>query len=129
MAANSNAAFAAWLAEQMDKRGLTVRGLAAKAGVAHSSVSRALDPEPIKPIGVHVATKIGRALGVPQETMLRRARILERRPQMTYDSQFLVNVYEKLEAAGRADELINFAEYLLLQLEKTRPERPPDESD
>lgn len=128
MTTNGNAAFASWLAEQMEKRGLTIRGLASKADVAHSSISRALDPAPQRPIGVHVASRIARALGIPQETVLRRAKILDRRPEMTYDTQFLLNVYEKLAGAGRAEELITYAEYLLLQVERTRSEKPPDDS-
>ncbi|MFW5942894.1 MAG: hypothetical protein ACOCXI_13925 [Chloroflexota bacterium] len=126
--ANSNEPFATWLAQEMEKRGLTVRGLASKAGVAHSSVSRALDHHPERPIGVQVATKIGRALGIPQETILRRARILERRPEMTYDTQFLVNVYERLAAAGREEELIKYAEFLLVDLEKGRRQESPAEN-
>lgn len=112
-----NAAFAAWLSEEMHKRGWSARELAARAGVAHSSIGRALDPDPERAVGVQVATAIAKALGLPQEVVLRRAKILERRPEMTYETQFLVNVYERLAAVGRQDELMNYAEYLLRQLQ------------
>lgn len=109
----SNAAFANWLEDRLRERDWSGRDLARRAGIAHSSVNRALHPNPDRRLGLKVVRAIAVTLGVPEDEAVRRAGLLPRLPGSSYDEQFLVFAHRQLSAAGRGDELVRFARFLL----------------
>lgn len=112
----SNEELAEWLEAEMKKRGWKNRELARKAGIAHSSVGRALNPYPDSLPGKKVLAAIARALRVPDEMVFRKAGVLSREPEHLTDHEMLIHVYEQLRRAGREGELMTYADYLLSTL-------------
>ena len=75
-AINGQPVLAEWLAHEMSARNLGQRELAERAGLVHSSVGRALDPQ--GQVSFTVCSKLAYALGVNPATILEMAGLLPR---------------------------------------------------
>lgn len=102
--------FAAWLAVQLEERGWSNRELARRAGVSHTAMNDAVSGQGA--ITAKFCRKIGRALQVPLEDVMRRAGLL---PGFFIDDsaltfQELMAVISELPDDARK-ELLDFAKF------------------
>jgi len=98
-----------WVEEMQTANRLTMRELADRANLPHSSIARALNPN--ERVGVKVATALARAFGVPLENVLEMAELIPIKPESTNDSRLLLYIYERLDPDNR-HALIEFAKHL-----------------
>jgi len=98
-----------WLRGEMDRRNLSIRELADKADLPHSSVGRAAQPN--SNIGPKVLTKLAAALRVSPINLFEMAGLLPASPPESTDTRHLTHIYMVLKEPERK-ELIRYAEYL-----------------
>ena len=98
-----------WLMDELQKRNWSIRELASRAGIPHSSISRLNSYN--ERIGFKTCVAIAGALNVPPISVLERAGLLQRVPQDTQETRLLKHIYQDLDEAGRR-QLVEYAEVL-----------------
>lgn len=84
-----------WITEELKQRGWSFRELGRRAGVSHATISNIVSGQS-KP-GLEFCVSIARAFNVPAETVLRRAGLLQARPEPTPGLRELNFLYDQLE--------------------------------
>jgi len=79
---------ATWLSDQIKERGWSMREVARRAGVSHTTIIKVVDGQVVP--DVSTARGIARAFGVPAETVLRKAGILTDGSQVSGETELLM---------------------------------------
>ncbi|MBK8990125.1 MAG: hypothetical protein IPM39_29360 [Chloroflexi bacterium] len=109
MGTNGHAELAEWLAAEMKRRGLSNRELGQMAGIAHSSVARALDPQGV--VSFDVCSKLARALNANPVTVLELAGLLSRTHPTIAEERDLVFQFRKLTGEQK-DQALRYLRFL-----------------
>jgi transcriptional regulator with XRE-family HTH domain len=92
-----------WLTEELEKRSWSFRELGRKAGISHATISNIVSGQS-KP-GLDFCVSIAKAFNVPAETVLRRAGLLQARPDATPGLRELNFLYEQLDPPAQENIL------------------------
>lgn len=95
--------------DRMERRGWSLRELAQRAGLPHSTLHRMYDPQ--ANLGPRACNGLARALGVPAVTIFEMAGLLPKRPPDSRDTELLRKIYYDLDENAR-QELVRYAEFL-----------------
>lgn len=98
-----------WLKAEMKRRNLSNRELAEQAGIAHSSVGRALDPE--EPVSYAVCYKLAMALNINPATVLEMAGLLPRTHPKSAIERDLVFLFGRLTDEQK-DQVLQYIRFL-----------------
>lgn len=101
---------AEWLTAEMKKRNLGHRKLGEKAGIAHSSITRALDPSDT--VSFEVCVKLAYALGTNPVTVLEMAGLLPRSHPNQAIERDLIFLFQQLRPEQK-DQVIRYIRFLL----------------
>lgn len=107
---NGQPVLADWLASEMKRRNLGQRDLGKVAGVAHSSVGRALDP--LDTVSFQVCVKLAYALNTNPVTVLEMAGLLPRTHPNQAAERDLVFMFQQLNAEHK-DQVLTYVKFLL----------------
>ena len=100
-----------YISTQQQHRGWTNSEFARRAGIARSSLRRALGTEEDYAPNVDVLMGIARALEIPVEGLLRMARILDPEPTQTRDSRELLRMFEAMDGQLQ-QEVMHYIRYM-----------------
>lgn len=111
-----------WAARNRERYGLTIRGLASKAGISHSTAALFFKHD--ARLGFDACLAVASVFGTPLMTVLEMAELVPARPAETRETSLLIELYHRLDD-GDKRELVNFAEYLKLKATKPRSQLRP----
>lgn len=98
-----NEDFVTWLSQEIDSRGWSYSETARRAGVSQSMVSKVLSYANAP--GLDFCNGIAKTFNVPAETVLRRAGLLQARPDATPGLRELNFLYEQLDPQAQENIL------------------------
>lgn len=107
---NGQPVLAEWLAAEMTRRNIGQRDLGKLAGIVHSSVGRALDPN--DKVSFTVCTKLAYALNANPVTVLEMAGLLPRTHPNQAEERDLVFLFRQLQPQQK-DQMVTYAKFLL----------------
>lgn len=103
-------ALAEWLRKEMERKNLNHRELGRQAGIYHSSVGRALDPQ--GRVSFEVCIKLAYALKANPVSVLELAGLLPRTHPNQAAERDLVFLFQQLNAEQK-DQVLTYARFLL----------------
>lgn len=115
--------FVTWLNTEMDRRGWNYSELARRAGLNASTLSKAISG--YNRPGLELCVGVAEALGVPPETVMRRAGLL---PKSAEDDPAFAEIVDILRNVSRK-ELLNILEYVAFRYERQAGERNRHETN
>lgn len=98
-----------WAAKQKERYGWSYREMAAKSGLAHSTVSLFFQPD--SHVSFEACQRMAAIFGTPMLTVFELAELIPKSPPDTQATRLLTEIYYKLGEQDRG-ELVNYAEYL-----------------
>lgn len=105
-----------WLKAEMERRNLGHRELADRAGIAHSSVGRALDPEGT--VSYTVCYKLAGALNANPVTVLEMAGLLPKMHPNQEGERDLIFLFRQLKPEGK-DQALRYLQFLVMEAGKS----------
>lgn len=98
-----------WAAKQKERFGWSYRDMAAKSGLAHSTVAMFFKPD--SHVGFDACQRMAAIFGTPILTVFELAELIPKSSPETQATRLLTEIYSKLDEQERV-EMVNFAEYL-----------------
>lgn len=101
--------FKDWARSEMEKRGLSTRTTAIRAGLAHTTVAKALRPD--ETVSVETCVALARVFNQPVFNVLEMAGFVPPSPLETKERRLLLHIYDALDEERRG-ELLRYAAFL-----------------
>lgn len=98
-----------WAKRNRDRYGFTIRQMADRSGISHSTVALFFKPE--AKLGFDACLAMANLFNTPLLTVLEMAELIPPKPLETQELRLLTDIYHRLSGEDRK-QLINFAEYL-----------------
>lgn len=98
-----------WAARMKNRYGWSIRAIADKSGLSHSTVNLFLQPH--THAGWDSCVAMARAFATPERSVLEMAELLSPEPPETQDTRLLATIYHRLSEDDKR-ELMAYAEYL-----------------
>lgn len=99
-----------WLRSEMERRGWSTRMAAARAGLAHTTVAKALRSD--ETISVETCVALARVFGQPVINVLEMAEYVPSSPMEIKERRLLLHIFEELDEVKRG-ELLRYAMFLV----------------
>jgi transcriptional regulator with XRE-family HTH domain len=109
--------FTAWLTQQLQEKDLSMRELARRGKISHTTISLVISGER-KPT-YEFCVGIAKGLGLPPDEVLALAGKLPKSPELTPELQEWIYIFEQLTDEDRA-ELMQFGRYKVGRREKLK---------
>lgn len=94
---------------EMKRRGWSTRMAAQRAGLAHTTVAKALRPD--ETVSVETCVALARTLGQPIINVLEMAEYVPPSPRETKERRLLMHIFDALDEDKRG-ELLRYAAFL-----------------
>lgn len=98
-----------WVRQEKEKSGLTNREIAKKAGIAHSSVSRAMHPDEI--IGAETCVRLAKVFNYPPAEVLEMAEILKPTQPADKQTRRLLHLFDQLPD-DKKEQVMQYVQFI-----------------
>jgi transcriptional regulator with XRE-family HTH domain len=109
--------FTTWLTEKLNENRISMRELARKSGISHSTISQVVNGA--QPPTYEFCIAIAKGLGLPPDEVLALAGKLPKQPELTPELQEWIYLFEQLTEDDKA-ELMQLGRYKVGRREKQR---------
>lgn len=116
-----------WLSKELEKRGWTYRETGRRAGISHVTISNIISGQ--QNPGLDFCTGIAKALGMPPETVMRKAGLIPPHPDDNMGAgEFIAEVSEMLRGLSLEDREFIY-EMVKLQYQRANEKHKNHESN